>query len=311
MKKARKEIPNPNAQTPSVNEHLPPSTFHLPLIFSQLFGMIRYEFLLQLRRPGLLSVVGGLIGIPLLSLLIGRSQFSELSAAVAAGGLSPESARAIITNQAVLGSWLYAWLMCNILLPVVVADTLPKDKHLGVRELLESLPLTPGTYLAGKMLSVWVSLLAGVGLAALIGSVVWWGLAGPFSLGIYFEVWSVGVASMALINSGLGVLLAAGQPTNRRAIFVGVAFAILSLALFGPGMILHGTNWNLLNPSHPELGMYYFFGWPGAGAGDPLSLRATALASRSAALRDIAAGAAEVAVAWIVVWAWLRQGNDK
>jgi hypothetical protein len=312
MKKARKEIPNPNIQTPSVSQHLPLATFHLPLIFSQLAGMIHYESLLQLRRPGLLAVVGGLIGLPLLSVLFNRSQLAELSAAVAAGGLTPENARALITSQAVLGSWLTAWGMCMLLLPIVVADTLPKDKHLGVRELLESLPLAPGTYLTGKMLSVWVGLLAGVGLAALIGSAVWWGLAGPFNLRIFFEMWFVGVASLALINSGLGVLLAAGQPTNRRAIFVGAAFAIAGLALFGPGMIMHGSIWNLLNPSRPELGMYYMFGWPGAGAGDDptLLLRAAALASRAAALRDIATGAAEVALAWVIVWGWLRRRGD-
>jgi len=309
MKKARNKTPDPNAQTASAQDD---ASFVMPrkhplLFLFQIAAMIRYEFLLQLRRPGLLAVVGGMIGLPLLSFLVNRSQFAELSAAVAAGGLSFENARAIITNEAVFRSWLTAWGVCMMLLPIVVADTLPKDRHFGVRELLESLPLTPGTYLAGKVLSVWVSLLGGVGLAALIGSAIWWSLAGPFTPGIYFEMWFVGVASMALVNSGLALLLAAGQPTNRRAILVGVAFAILSLAFFGPGMILHGTNWNLLNPSHPELGMYYMFGWPGAGAGDPLSLRATALASRSAALRDIAAGAAEVAVAWVVVWIWLRR----
>lgn len=111
----------------------------------------------------------------------------------------------------------------------------------------------------------------------------------------------------------LWALAAAGQPTNRRAIFVGAAFAIAGLALFGPGMIMHGSIWNLLNPSRLELGMYYMFGWPGAGAGtgdSTVLLRATALASRAAALRDIATGAAEVALAWVIVWGWLRRKGD-
>ncbi len=59
-------------------------------------------------------------------------------------------------------------LMLLILaMPIIVADTIPKDRQFLVRELLHSLPMSSGVYLIGKLLGVWILILDGLSGRAL------------------------------------------------------------------------------------------------------------------------------------------------
>jgi pimeloyl-ACP methyl ester carboxylesterase/ABC-type transport system involved in multi-copper enzyme maturation permease subunit len=284
------------------------------IILTQLAGMIRYEFLLQWRRTALPALVVGLIITPILGVFIAQSAFRGYRAALASGTLSLEVAKADITAAMIPVMWLGASLIAVLMIPLVVADTIPKDRQAGVRELLDSLPLSPGTYLAGKLFSLWLSLLVGVGLAALIAGVVWWLVIGPFKLEIFLDLWLVGVMLLTLINAGLSMLLAAGQPTNRRAILVGGAYVLLCLV--GMGFVFSADTgwWRWLNPARPALMLYYTLGFPGAIEGNDDLTRAgleflRQIASREDVLRSLGAGLVEVGLVGLVVWQWLRRGN--
>ena len=290
---------------------------HLPFVvhrssLTQLGAMLRYEFLLQWRRPTLLALVGGLIAVPILGAFLSRGQFSGYDAAIAAGGLLLEQVRAQITASMLTAVWLGVSMTLLLLLPIVTADAIPRDRQIGVRELLDSLPITPEIYLAGKLLSLWVSLLAGLGLAALAAGITWRWIVGPFNLGIYAEMWLLGAVPLALINSALSVLLAAGQPTNRRAIFVGVGFAIFCLLALLAGFLTHGTLLYHLNPARPAIELYYFVAWPGAEAGASKDLLGIiqamrTITSRQDVLLSIAAGVAEAGLVWLAVLQWMRR----
>ena len=307
-KKARREIPNPNTQTPIAGNDLPLSTFHLPLAFHQFAAMLRYEFLLQWRRRGLSVIMLTIIALPVLgALTLGRGAL----AGVAVSGLAPERVRELVTQQMAPAVWGTLWLFLTLLVPVVVAETLPKDRHYGVRELLDSLPFSSGLYLAGKLVSMWTAVLAGLGLGMAVIAAVWWLAVGPFDLRWYANVWLAGGVPMAFINPSLGLLLAAGQPTSRRALLVGIGFAVVCVLLQVPGFLMLGSAWNILNPSHPVL-FLYFLATPNASpSDDPLTVLLMRFITPEAAAWTVVAGLAQVLILWAVVWVWMRRREGK
>ena len=227
----------------------------------QLGAMIRYEFILQWRRAALPSLLMGLAITPVLGAFLARDKFSGY---LTVGALTPESAQAHITAEIMLITWIGLCLILIVMLPIMVAETIPNDRQLAVHELLDSLPLSPGVYLMGKLLGLWFSLFVIFSTAMLIAGGVWWLVVGPFNMVIYLELWLVGAVALAFINAGLSMLLAAGQPTNRRARLIGGAFSLFCLAGIGLAFSTFGTFWDLLNPARPVPLLYYFIGWPGA-----------------------------------------------
>jgi len=178
--------------------------------------------------------------------------------------------------------------------------------------LLDALPLSPGIYLAGKVLSLWLSLAIGLSLAGLISGLVWWGLVGPFNWAIFAEMWFGAALIIAAINAASSALLAAGQPNNQRALMVG--FGLAALGLIGLGFILIDTEtvWRFFNPARPAAVLYYFLGWPGAMA-TPDEMTRTAvvwiqtIAGRDEVIASLLAGLGQVALLWLMVWQWLKR----
>ena len=221
------------------------------LVLTQLAAMIRYEFVLQWRRAALPAVVVGLMVTPVLGAVMARPDFQGYPAALANGLLAPEVARTQITAAMLPVMWLGAALMTLLLIPLVAADVIPRDQQVGMRELLAALPLSPATYLAGKLFSLWLSLLAALGLAGLLSGATWRWLIGPFEAGPYLELWFVGATLLALINGGLSMLLAAGQPTNSRAMLAGGVYVLLCLAGLGFAFSTEPGWQHWLNPGRP------------------------------------------------------------
>lgn len=295
----------------STIELTPSRTCSLHSLFAQLAAMIRYEFLLSWRRAALPVLVVGLMTTPLLGAFIARDDFRGYRRALAAGTLSLEVAKAEITGQLVLVSWLGTSLIAVIMVPLVVADTIPKDRQLGVRELLDTLPLSPGAYLAGKLLSLWFGLLIGLSLAALVAGVVWWLMIGPFEVAKYLDLWFVGMLGLTFINAGTSMLLAAGQPNRRRATLVGSAYAMLCLAGLGLAFLSRAGWWRWLNPARPSVMLYYLLAISGTIEGNDDLTRAALefvqqIASRGEMLRSLTAGLVQLGLVWLVVWQWLK-----
>jgi ABC-type transport system involved in multi-copper enzyme maturation permease subunit len=289
------------------------SSWLIPLY--QIGAIIRYEFLMQWRRVAL-PALGIAVMVPaVLGAFLSQNKISRYRTALATGALSLETITANITAEMMIITWLGTCLVIILMLPVVVADTIPKDQHLGVQDVLASLPLGPGCYLIGKVLSLWLGLALGLGLAALVIAGVWRAVVGPFNPAIYAELWLLGVLPLALINAGLASLLAAWQPTNQRAMLVGAGFSLLCLLGLGLAFVTYGTFWDWLNPARPALLLYYFVGWPGAMQGNEMLSRLnqpaldliTQLVNRSRVGQSLLFGAGQVGLVWLLVWQWRRR----
>ena len=113
-------------------------------------------------------------------------------------------------------------------LPLYVSETIPYDRQYGVRDLLDALPLSGSTYLLGKVLAVWVSLLLAISISGVVTGVVSTVVFGALDVGEWANMWLGGFLVMGLLASGISILLAAGQPNRRRALLVG----FLSLPIY-------------------------------------------------------------------------------
>lgn len=275
----------------------------------QLLALVRYEFRLHWRRVTLPIVVVSLGLTPILGAIISIPDFQGYGDALAAGTLSPELARTTITATMLPITWLGVVLIAILLLPIIVADTVPRDKQWGVFELLQTLPVTRGVYLAGKLVSLWLSLGVGVLLVGSLSALAWWIFIGSFNYWLYGHLWLVGGLGFMLINASLSCLLAAGQPSNRRAMLVGGGYVLLSLLGLGfsATLISNPSWWQAFNPARPALLLYYLLGFPGAvQANNMLTDNAIqqiqAVANFSTIYQALLAGAVEVALVWLVVY---------
>ncbi len=136
-------------------------------------------------------------------------------------------------------------------------------------------------------------------------------MIGPFKLDLFLDLWFVGGMLLMFINAGLSTLLAAGQPTNRRAVMIGGAYSLLCLA--GLGLILSTDMgwWRWLNPARPAVMLYYLLGVSGAIQGNDELIRAAMafvkqVASRGEVLHSLGAGLIQVGLVWLAAWQWLK-----
>ena len=264
----------------------------------QMLAMAGVEFQLHWRRRALLVITLSLLVLPTLSAVFVRGELAASGGtATALGPIGRDSTTVAI----VYGTWGALYVVLAVLLPPVVAEAIPRDRQLGVRELLDSLPLTAGAYLAGKLLGAWLALAAALGAAMLVIGALWLVLVGRFSPGPYLHLWLVGALGLALINAALGVLLAGTQPNRRRAVLVGVAVSMVVLFFLGTDLQRDSdTARFLLSPARPALFNYYLFGWlevpPQFG---------TVVTARHVWL-TLLAGAGQCAAIAGALWAWLR-----
>jgi len=278
-------------------------------------AIITYEFILQWRRITLPILATGFVITPVIGAFVGRNDFRGYNQAIANGTLSPQVAAAEITAAMIPILWIGAFLIAVIMVPLLAANAIPKDQQTGIRELLDSLPLSPATYLAGKLFGLWLGLAAGVGLAALAAGILWRLMVGPFEPVLFIEIWLVGTMLLAFINGGTSMLLAAGQPTHRRAVLVGGAYILLCLVGLGYIFSIDTGWWRWLNPARPAMVIYYTLGFPGAAAGLDSWTRVgieilQQTARRSDVFISIGFGLLQVGLLWLIVWQWMERYRD-
>lgn len=190
-------------------------------IWHQLGGIVRAEIKLHWRRRGLLVLLLGLAVVMVGTAIIQRKMLAGEWATS-----WPSERRWTSTNTImVLGP--VAWVILAVLLPPVLAETVPRDRQLGVRELLDSLPPGRLTLLAGKLLGAWASVVLGLAAFGLLLGLAWLPILGGFDLRLYLDLWLVGLLPLALYMAAMSVLLAAGQPTRRRATLIGILLVAL------------------------------------------------------------------------------------
>ena len=277
----------------------------------QLWGMLRYESLMQRRGVALAVISVGLLIVPLFGILMSQAQLNGLQAALQNGLLSPDAVRQRVITAMMPGLWMGVILTATLLAPVLSAEALPRDRQVGMDEILDSLPLSQGAYLTGKLFSLWVNLLGCLIIVMLVNGLAWRLAVGPFDLRLYLQVWLTAALPLLLINASSGLLLAAGQPTTRRALLVGSAYSLL--CLLGTTFVFSPQRgvWQIINPARPALMMYYLIGWSD-------NLLPPAIASRGAQIIHIItnlqeahlsllAGALQVLILSIIVYFQLKR----
>jgi hypothetical protein len=214
----------------------------------------------------------------------------------------PEQSQRLIREVAAREMRIVPAVFLVILIPIVVAEAIPRDRQLGVRELLDSLPLRSRIYLAGKLLGTCVIVGVGTIVVLLVVGLLFWLTNVPFDLAGYLLDVTVGVWSLIVMNCGLTVLAAAGQPGALRGMLAGfVCVFLIPLAVAG---IAGSSTWaELLSPL--RLPMWWYLPQE-----KPITLFGTTLSAEAVFALTITCGMVELAAVWFGIRWWMRrQGN--
>jgi hypothetical protein len=272
------------------------------LQIAQLRGMIKYEFRMHWRRRALLIVSLAVTVMILFEMLILSSSLQMPE------GLDREAARRAISATIVFSTWAPIGVSLALILPIMVADTIPLDQQYRVRDTLDSLPLPRWVYLVGKLLGTWAAVLVGMFAIMLLTGVGWWIFGGPYDVLIYVEMWVVGVAWIAILNGGIGVLVSAGQPNRRRAIFVVILFLVISIFAFNGSM--QGSDFlGIISPMRGAILSYYLFNSRQLSGIDSVS--SSLMTTPEAMLLTVIAGIVELVILGVFVIMWMQYQDNK
>jgi hypothetical protein len=237
------------------------------------------------------------------ALLLGGDTNETVSVMVEAGIYTSEDARNMIARSVMPFTFAPVYMALLLMVPPIAAELIPKDRQLGVTELLESTPLTTSVYLAGKVLGFWVSALAGLAGVMLISMAAWRVILGPFSVGPVLETWLIGSGTIVVINGGLTVLLAAGQRSRRWAALLGLLIALLSVMMFSTAFGSTTADFFYYNNlSRPALLDYYML----ASLNNSITTKIVAFTGPEDIRLTISAGLTQLLLAGCFMWTWLE-----
>ncbi len=136
-----------------------------------------------------------------------------------------------INTDGLMGRWTFYYILSLLLLVAAVAPAVPADRQFGVMELLRSLPLGGGRYLAGKILGVLAAAcLAGV-IPLLTYLAISWILVGAISYKLVALL--VLLDGLPLLVAGISLGIFAGTPLGRRTYAAACGFMAGILGLGG------------------------------------------------------------------------------
>jgi hypothetical protein len=267
---------------------------------SQVRGITIYELKMHWRRRTFLVITLSMVVLVLAASLLGSSDLGQLeSRLITSGAFSEEDAHRIVDFTILYATWPVVWVTMVFILPIMVADVIPLDRQLKVGELLHTLPLTNAIYTWGKLLGVWVAALLCVGMVSLLTAVMWWLQVGPFDVALYLLVGFSGSMVLAILNSGLGVLLASGQPGRRRALMV-----VIGVLLIFPFFLMRGEN-DVLNYFNP-IRMHIFSDFIASISDIGSNPKATFILFSNEGILTILVGLIQIALIWMIGWGWQR-----
>ncbi len=163
------------------------------LSLMQISGIALYEMRMQWRRRTLLIMFSIFI------FAIVAIQFPPLPSAEGLPDLAAEVPMAVLILLAVIAA--------------ITAEIVPLDRQLHVHDLLHTLPMTRVAYLVGKVLSVWIGLIAGLLVVGTMFAVVA-ATTETLDLGLYINLWLVQLPHILL--AGSAPVLAASLLASRR-----------------------------------------------------------------------------------------------
>ncbi len=266
---------------------------------AQIGAMVRYEIKMHWRRRALLVVT--------LALLVISVGFALLMGASLQGVQFTPDVEFDVSLAFIPSSWFGIYVTLVALLPVIVSDTIPKDEHFGVRDLLDSLPLSPGVYMLGKLVGMWVSVTLGLLFVMVMSWVVWLLILGFFNPRAFLETWLIGAVLVMVMNCSMSMLLSAWAKSRRSAISVGVVFTTLCIFLLIVGL-------NAINAGRDSIDFWFNFSparpaffWHFGRLQDMLGADALpAIITGSDLWQTIMFGLLQIMALWIGIWGWIR-----
>lgn len=260
----------------------------------RLIGMIWYEIMLHYRRRGLVTLTVA-VAILLALLIPGMPLLlppPDENMPEWVWLLSPGQMLASVTMAAIV-----------IALPALLADTIPLDRRQGMRELLKSLPLSDGVYLAGKVLGV-------LGASTLLwgGVILFEALLiriaiGPFQSQFYLAQIILAVVPAFLFVACASVLLAVGQRSQMGSALVGIALTGYSLVISLVTSTGAPRRWGILSPASGIAFSYSLDKW---GAPFGIYTRSYPVSATDVTL-TLALGLFQLVVLALTAWIWLRR----
>ena len=250
----------------------------------QIFAVARTEFRFGLRRGGpvvttiLIGLVFGatILLNPLANLSMAKDDLNQiLQNTIVIEKWTAKGYTMDIFRQQAVGmmaettvfmvypAWFTLLLTSFLLLPAATAASLPADRSFGVAELLHSTPISGGSYLAGKILGVGLTVaLIGLIPLGLFFIVLEWAFLDAFRVGVPMDVF-VFFLKFALLDGlpilgwGLTIGILAGGVFHSRlaAVFPGLVAGFLSIffwlaVLSVPSMQLDAAAYYLLQNYH-------------------------------------------------------------
>ncbi len=256
---------------------------------SQVGGIAYYEFRMLWRERALLVITLALL---VMSLLISWITLSEIVQRNDSAFDVLIDAELSIAQIIVFVTWGPVGASLAFLLPIFMADVIPKDQQLGVRELLDALPVSRRSYLIGKVLGGWLAVCSSLLALMLTIAALWWLRVGVFDLRTYLDMWLWGALPLVIINGGLGMLIPAAQPTRRRAILLMIAVSI-GLLFGGMGNLESNPVMLIRAPV-----LFYF-------------LNVDVAISQQLFWQTIVIGVVQLIIVAVAMWGWLRWQETK
>ncbi len=269
---------------------------------AQLWGIARYEMMLQWQRRTLLIVTIFFIGVSTVLLFISLGSANQ-------EGLNQTA----VTFTFIFTTAPFTFLLMILAIPPIVAEAIPKDAQYGMDELRNSLPLTPTAYLLGKLMGIWLCVTLMMLTIAVINWITFASLVGAIGFIPYLQTWLFDTIPAGLFVASLSVLLASRQPNRKRATMIGGGVALYSFVSFPLGFSTQYSPVQTLLPSAWfSLVMERVMDYAAASSDLPKELVFMSDIPAWFRVQTITATAVQLLLVWFIVWGyWRWRGNNQ
>jgi pimeloyl-ACP methyl ester carboxylesterase len=265
---------------------------------SQMLGIIRYEFLMRWRTRAIKVFVLAPLVLTVM-FLWAMTDLTTIFPNLGNLSLYPPEATALIKGEmlVVVVSAIF-FVPAFYMFPVLVTDSFPSDKRLGVDEMVNALPLSYLVRLVGRMLGNALAGIAGLSLALLIVALLWLLRYGSYAIEPLVD-YLIGVVMASSLMTAGAVLLGASQPTSRRAVALAISLLIL------PEFFQSFDLVNLIQPSRSKFLLLYSMQAMHSVAAYPPAPHQM-LAFSMDYLQLLATSGILLLLVGFVIWAWQR-----
>lgn len=199
---------------------------------TKLSAIVRYEVLMAWRRRSLpilwILLFAGVVGFALLIADVNRQTPAVENALQQNTAANvPEWAQGIdvllATHTIALVQIMIAGMVFYVIgVTLMSGETIPLDRQLKVRELLDTLPISRAQYLGGKLLSGWGGLVLGMVLVGIVAALALRLVIGVYDLRIFSALWVAMLLPITFLAAAFSILLCSAAGSRRAAVLIGL-----------------------------------------------------------------------------------------